>query len=82
MISGALFLSISSSIKKIFKKNIMKIGISYFFWSLVYCIKLKFIKNIKLYDFNYKIYNWSLSFMVFNFTYTIIYDCTLFIIIN
>ena len=32
MISGALFLSKSSSIKKIFKKNIMKIGISYFFW--------------------------------------------------
>jgi len=51
MISGALFLSKSSSIKKIFKKNIMKIVISYSFWSLVYCIKKKFIYNIKLYDF-------------------------------
>jgi surface polysaccharide O-acyltransferase-like enzyme len=45
MISGALFLNKSSFIKKIFKKNVMKIGISYIFWSLVYCIKEKFIKN-------------------------------------
>ena len=51
MISGVLFLNKSSSIKKLFKKNIMKIGISYIFWSLVYCIKDKFIKDIKLNDF-------------------------------
>jgi len=51
MISGALFLNKSSSIKKIFKKNVMKIGISYIFWSLVYCIKEKLIKNINLQDF-------------------------------
>ena len=50
MISGVLFLNKSSSIKKLFKKNIMKIGISYIFWSLVYCIKDKFIKDIKLND--------------------------------
>jgi surface polysaccharide O-acyltransferase-like enzyme len=50
MISGVLFLNKSSSIKKLFKKNIMKIGISYIFWSLVYCIKEKFIKDIKLND--------------------------------
>ena len=29
----------------------MKIGISFIFWSLVYCIKEKFIKNTKLKDF-------------------------------
>ena len=29
----------------------MKIGISYIFWSLVYCIKDKFIKDIKLNEF-------------------------------
>ena len=51
MISGALFLNKPSSIKKIFKKNIVKIGISFIFWSLVYCIKEKFIKNLKLKDF-------------------------------
>ena len=51
MISGVLFLNKSSSIKKIFKKNVMKIGISYIFWSLVYCIKDKFIKNISKKDF-------------------------------
>ena len=51
MISGVLFLNKSSSIKKLFKRNIMKIGISYIFWSLVYCIKDKFIKDIKLNDF-------------------------------
>lgn len=51
MISGALFLNKSSSFKKIFKKNIVKIGISFIFWSLVYCIKEKFINIIKLKDF-------------------------------
>ena len=51
MISGALFLNKSSSIKKIFKKNVMKIGFSYIFWALVYCIKEKLIKNINLKDF-------------------------------
>ena len=50
MISGVLFLNKSSLIKKLFKKNIMKIEISYIFWSLVYCIKEKFIKDIKLND--------------------------------
>ena len=69
MISGALFLSKSSSIKKIFKKNIMKIGISYFFWSLIYCIKTKFVKNIKLYEFIIRFINghyhlWFLSSLI------------------
>ena len=56
MISGALFLNKSSSIKKIFKKNIMKVGISYIFWSLIYCLKEKYIKNIKLKDFILKFF--------------------------
>lgn len=51
MISGALFLSKQKTIKKIFKKNIMKIGISYIFWSLVYCIKDKIIYNLTLKKF-------------------------------
>ena len=56
MISGALFLNKPYSIKKIFKKNIVKIGISFIFWSLVYCIEEKFIKNIKLKDFVLKFF--------------------------
>ena len=36
MISGALFLSREQQIEKLFKKNILKIVIIFFFWSLVY----------------------------------------------
>ncbi len=38
MISGALFLSAKSSIKKIYKKNILRIATSLIFWSVLYAV--------------------------------------------
>ena len=45
MISGALFLSKEQSITKIFKKNILKIAVIFFVWSLIYTLYQLFVQQ-------------------------------------
>ena len=45
MISGALFLGKEHQIKKIFKKNILRLVVALFFWSIIYALWQRFVTN-------------------------------------
>ena len=45
MISGALFLGKEHSIKKIYKKNILRLVVALFFWSIIYALWQRFVTN-------------------------------------
>lgn len=46
MISGSLFLTKELDLKKLYSKNILRMTIAYFFWSIVYAITIPLSKSI------------------------------------